>query len=134
MGADQPLPQLFRGLVGGGAIKRHQGGRNARRLHDAGPPAIGVDRRDFDEVRAAGDGFFKASSGYRHGAGLLKFAMSGNAKGFYASQIDDQAKDGTKGTCTTDRRPDLSEEEIKKNFAVGRYTGNARCIHSFSTA
>jgi hypothetical protein len=67
MGAYEPLPQLFGGFVGCVPIKRHQGCWYAGRLRDAGPPAVGVDRRDLNQVRTAGDGFFEATNGYVHG-------------------------------------------------------------------
>ena len=66
---DQPVRQVPGGLVGGTAVEGHQGGRSVGQPHQVGAPAVGLDRRHFDLVPVAVDGFFEAMPG--HGSGVV---------------------------------------------------------------
>src|SRR5262249_47470086 len=66
----QPLAQQLNGLVGSLPVKGHQCGWNARRLDDAGAPAVRFDRGDLKQVRTAGNAFFKTANSNIHGIAL----------------------------------------------------------------
>src|SRR5690242_3949694 len=66
MGPCQPLTQLISGFVGRRPIKRHEGRRYAGGFDDTGPPAVGIDGCDLNQVRTAGNAFFKTANGDIH--------------------------------------------------------------------
>lgn len=128
MSAYQPLSQLLGSFVGCLPIKRHQGGRHPRRLHDAGAPTVGIDRGDFKQVRTACDGFFETTDGCVHGKGLKVFCV-GDGNEFYASHADDQAKRRTKAESAADR-PQIAPEKESKIILL---SGDSQEMHVAST-
>lgn len=66
VGARQPLAKKAGGFVRRRSVKRHQRRGHARNPDDIGPPAVDGDRRHFDEVLLAGNGFLKTMDGVIH--------------------------------------------------------------------
>ena len=61
------------------------------------------------------------------------FECAGSATEFTAASHADQAKRLTKGRPQSSRASDCRTSRRKKNFRVGRCTGYAPIVHSFST-
>ena len=73
MGEHEPVGQLLHGLLGRGAVERHQRGRAAGGAHQVRAPPLRIDEHRFDLVRASVDGLFDAMDGHdcREGVGLM---------------------------------------------------------------
>ena len=63
VGERQPVGELLGGLIGGRPVKRHHGGRDARRAQQLCAPTI-ADGNDLYEVRPPANGFFEAMNGH----------------------------------------------------------------------
>jgi hypothetical protein len=128
MGAGEPLAQLSGGLVGRVAIERHQRGRDAGCLDDAGAPSIEVDEGDLNQIGAPRNGFFEAMWACTHREWLRRFLLFWDVA-FYASGAANQAKRHAKLACTVHRREDSASGD-KEFFLL---SGNPQEIHAIST-
>jgi hypothetical protein len=59
VGPDQPVAEMFRGLSGRSAVKRHQSRRHAGDANDVGAPPVLIDRTGFDQVGTSSNELFE---------------------------------------------------------------------------
>ena len=66
MSPRQPFAEVACGLVGGRAVERHEGGRDAGNPDNTGPPPVLGYSCDLDQVRTSPDQFLKAMDSCVH--------------------------------------------------------------------
>ena len=129
VGAGEPLEEEIGRFIGRVPIKRHQGGWHAGGLHDICAPAVGIDRRDFDQVRAAADGLFESMNGCAHNKAAERLCCWGTRWILrFARRRSSEARHETIGDCRS--APGCACCERKK-ISV---SDNQQEIHHSSTA
>jgi hypothetical protein len=101
IGAIQPVGQKSCRLVRRLSVERHERAADSGRPHNVGPPAVGRNGRNLDEIRASRDGFFEAMNdvGHQGQCGILTRRDSSEAIEEGAAIASPIAFRGVRGDC-----------------------------------
>ena len=115
------------------AVKRHGGGRPARKARELGAPFVGGDRRDFNLELAAVNDFFEAM--HVHDNVEMGCAVSATARCSLAWQRRQSSERTIEGASTECSPTDLSDEPYEKKLWCRNFNNGSTVLpHVFHTA